>query len=228
MEWLSYVWRVTKMSRNLIISIDAKQLEYAALSLDGIKNGLPKALQGAINTTLTAAKNTFYDAILRDYALKKASSRQREVLKIQRASPANLFGSLNYSGRNLPLINFNVNPRQPAKRNPHHVKIISEVLRGNPQSWPHAFIAKMKSGHVGVFTRSGNVEMTTKRWWVNKSRNNKDKIKRELINQRYSTSVPQMVEQVYLNDVGIQDRIQNIANSKLEEQVIKILQKAGK
>ncbi|TXI91904.1 MAG: hypothetical protein E6Q33_09065 [Neisseriales bacterium] len=217
------------MTRNLIISLDAKQLDYAKLALDNIKNGLPRAIQGAINTTLTAAKDTFYQAILRDYALNKIPSNSNgKILNIKRAKPNDLSGNLYFKDRNLPLFKFNVNPRRPAKRNPHKVNVIAEVLRGNPQSWTHAFIAKMKSGHIGVFTRTGKTEMTTKRKWINQKRNNKDKVKHYLITERYSTSIPQMIEQVYFKNPMVQDRIQEQANIKFEEQIIKILQKASK
>jgi hypothetical protein len=86
----------------------------------------------------------------------------------------------------------------------------------------------MKSGHIGVFTRTGKTEMTTKRKWINKKRNNKDKVKHYLITERYSTSIPQMIEQVYFKNPMVQDRIQEQANIKFEEQIIKILQKASK
>lgn len=217
------------MSNKQLITINARQLEYATLALDGIKNGLPRAIQGAINTTLTAAKDTFYQAILKEYALSKIpSNRNGKILNIKRAKPSDLTGNLYFKDRNLPLFKFNVSPRRPAKRNPRQVNVVAEVLRGNPQPWPHAFIAKMKSGRIGVFTRTGKTEMTSKRWWVNKKRNNKDKIKRESITERYSTSIPQMIEQVYIKNPMVQDKIQQQANMKFEEQINKILQKASK
>ncbi len=48
------------MSKNQLIAIDAKKLEYVYLALQGVNRGLPRAIQGAINTSLTATKNVFY------------------------------------------------------------------------------------------------------------------------------------------------------------------------
>ncbi len=124
---------------------------------------------------------------------------------MKRAKPSDLSGNLRFRSVNLLLINFKVSPRTPPRR---RKTVVSEVLKGNLKEWPNAFVVKMRNGHIGVFTRE-----TSNRF---------------PIQQRYSTSVPQMIEQVYLNNPNLQNQIQQVVEIKIDEQVNKILAKAFK
>lgn len=211
------------MSKNQLIEIDTKQLDLARLMLQDVKNGLPRAIQGAINTSLTQARRDFYDAIRKEYTLQKVSSNHKEAISMSRASPANLSGSLRYRGVGIPLINFKVTPKRPARRNPHKVRVISEVHAGKAELWNHAFIAKMKTGHLGVFTRTGKFNQVHR---VGKRRSGN--VRRESIVQRFSTSIPAMIAYVEEHDPNLRDRLQKVAENKLNEQIIKILDKVNK
>lgn len=196
------------MAKNQLISIDASQLKYVEQVLRNVKNGAARVVQGAINTSLTEARRNLYDAIKNEYSLNKISSRHKEAISMQRASPSNLAGTLRYRGFNIPLINFRVSPKKPAKRNPRQVRVRSEIHRGEVKTWRGAFIAQMKSGHVGVFTRVGR--------------------SRYPIKEQYSTSVPQMINYVLEHDPSLQSKLQGVAEKKLNEQVEKLLAKVGK
>ncbi len=210
------------MSKNQLLQIDSKQLDLARLMLQDVKNGLPKAIQGGINTSLTQARRDFYEAIRKEYTLQKLSSNHKEAISMSRASPSNLSGSLRYRGAGMPLINFRVTPKRPARRNPHKVRVVSEVHAGKSELWNHAFIAKMNSGHMGVFTRTGKFHEVYR---VGKRKSGM--IRREIIKQRFSTSIPAMIGYVEEHDPNLRDRIQRITESKLNEQITKILNKAS-
>lgn len=188
-----------------LLSLDAKQLNFAAVQLKDIPNGLVKATQGAINTSLTQARRDFYEAIKRDYALQKTASRHKEAVSMVRASPNRLAGALKYTGLSIPLINFKVTPNRPLQRRSRGVRVTTEVQRGNPKIWNHAFIARMKSGHVGVFERVGG--------------------KRYPIRQLYSTNIPSMINRVEQTDPELRNRLQRISEIKLNEQILRLLNK---
>lgn len=195
------------MSNNLV-TLDVSQLKYVTNVLKDVKNGLPRAIQGAINTSLTESRRDLYNAIKEEYNLQKTASRKKEALDIKRASPTQLFGRLFYKGRNIPLINFRVAPSKSVRRNPRNTRVISEIHRGQPQTWKSAFVAQMRSGYVGVYVRRGKAQYP--------------------ITEKYSTSIPQMINYVLNNNPQLANKLQRNAEVKLNEQVDKILAKAGK
>lgn len=59
-------------------------------------------------------------------------------------------GTVTFAGYKLPLYRFNVTPTLPIQR----AEVKAAVMRGNGQTpFAHAFIARMKSGHTGMFER---------------------------------------------------------------------------
>jgi hypothetical protein len=205
------------------ITIDAKKLDLARIVLAEVKNGAPRAIQGTINTSLTMARRKIYGEIDQEFDLKKQNTRGKEVLSIQRARPDNLVGMLRFKSKALPLYNFGINPRGQ-HLGPYSGKLLrAEVIRGEVNQWRHAFTAKMKNGHWGVFTRSGKF---TTRNNHNKKRSTWRAGKRhqvEIINQRYSVSVPQMVNRVLEYSPNLRTDIQAEVDNNLDRQLERLL-----
>jgi hypothetical protein len=71
----------------------------------------------------------------------------RDAMTIAKATPSRLMATVTASNRRIPLIDFGA-PRQ-TKRG-----VTANTGQGR-QLYPSAFIARMQSGHVGVFKRKG-------------------------------------------------------------------------
>jgi len=221
------------MAKKSLISFSASGLHLAQLTLQDINNGMNKAVKNSINTSLTQARRDFYAAILQEYALKTPKTDEKSAIEIVRAAPNKLSGSLRYKSRSLSMMHFGINPRnipsQKGRTLRQRKRVTTEVIRGNRSRWNHAFMAKMPNGGIGLFERTGvfhNVSRNTKftRWRAGGGK----QVKTEFIRQKYSTSVPQMVGASLKRDSGLKERIQQIGDMKLNEQIEKLLAKAGK
>jgi hypothetical protein len=73
------------------------------------------------------------------------------AFSIRRATTADLVARVSASGRPLPLIGF------AARQNKRGVSVA--VRKGSRKTLAHAFIARMPSGHVGVFMRRGKARL---------------------------------------------------------------------
>lgn len=197
------------MAKASLISLEVNQLKYAFLMLKDVKNGYQRAVRSAIDTTLTEARSTFYDAIKKNYALEKTKSREKEAIYVQSTRPNALYGYLRYSYRALPLINFKTRPNTIRAMGEVRKAISTEVRRGNKTKWRHSFIAKMKSGHVGIFERVGKARYPITQLMAN-------------------TSILQMIETMLGRDPELRSRIQLISERKLNQKINELLLQASK
>lgn len=183
------------------ITIDAKKLDLAQIVLADVKNGAPRAIQGTINTSLTMARRKIYGQIDQEFDFNKKNTRGKEVLSIQRARPDNLVGMLRFKGAALPLANFGL--KIPV-RSKNQRLLYAQIIRQNGfKSLGRSFVAKMKSGHIGVFARVGKG--------------------RYPIQQKYSISVPQMVNRVLEYSPNLRTDIQAEVDNNLDRQLERLL-----
>ncbi len=208
------------------ITIDVKQMEFAEIALSSVKNGFRRAIQGAINTSLTMARREIYAEVKQTYAIRKAVSRDENFVRMRRAAPDSLVGWLHFSGRSIPLINFEVNPPKPRKVK--RVTTISNSKRGK-RTWNHAFVQKIPgSGHIGVFEQnmlSEKQKYTKNIWYKTKGgiKHRQYEVEQHSIREFYGISVPKMVENVTQYNSGFQAKLQAKANDKFNEQIAKLL-----
>lgn len=218
------------MARNVFIKFSDSSLDYARLALQDVKNGFSRATKNAINSSLAATRKELYQAIRDRYALRTPKSEENKATNVMRAKNEPYSGMIKYSSKALPTIKFKTFPAKPlnqkGKRISQRKKVVTEIMRSQPKQWPHAFIVKMQNGHIGVYTRTG--QMVDERSYRN-SRYGKTKkgkhINREGIRQRFSPDVPQMINTVLGDDKSLQARISAIADVKLNEQIKKLLAK---
>jgi hypothetical protein len=110
---------------------------------------IPAACSAAINRTLTEGRTSIVRALSTELTLKVGSIR--EVVSIRKvdkkAVAAGLSGHITLSDSARPLYDF---PHREGKRG-----ISVRVRKGKPpEKYRHWFVAKMKSGHVGIFGRA--------------------------------------------------------------------------
>lgn len=209
------------------ITIDAKQIEFAKSALSDVKNGFRRAVQGAINTSLTMARREIYAEVKQTYAIRKVLSRDKNFVRMRRAAPDSLVGWLHFKDRSIPLINFEVNPQKPQKVK--RVTTISNSKRGK-RTWRHAFVQKIPgSGHIGVFEQNIHTEQKkyTKNIWYETKRSGvkhrQYEVEQHGIREFYGISIPKMVENVTQYNSGFQAKLQAKANDRFNEQIAKLL-----
>ena len=103
-----------------------------------------RAMVRAINRALASGRTVMVREMARD--LKMRAGDIREAMPIQEASlgrPAGRFGA---SPKRIPLIKFNARQTQRG--------VTADTGQGR-KVYPGAFIARMPTGHVGVFARKG-------------------------------------------------------------------------
>jgi len=132
------------------VAIDQGQLTSAQNALKYIGGGYNRAVMRAANY---AADRTRTATSKKLKALLTADpERIDKSLARQRANLANPVAVLNITGNSIPLFRFDVSFMYPTGSGGVTAKIYKS---GAPLPLKHAFVAKFKSGHVGVFTRKG-------------------------------------------------------------------------
>lgn len=145
-------------------TIDAHQVR---AGLEALGKESPRAQMRAINRTLTTVHARAIRDIAADLGVKQKdlrhAGRDRGVLTVYRASTQSLTGSIQGTGSRIPVYDFGAKDtadklrRRAAKRggSAKAGQGVTWKMQGQLRRDPHAFIARMASGHVGVFKRKG-------------------------------------------------------------------------
>jgi hypothetical protein len=129
----------------ITLTIDQEQLTRVTRTLDGIRDGVPKALSTAINKTLPRLRTIEAREVRKELNLKHGDILK--TIALRKASPKSLSGSLTTSRHPVPLYLY------AARQVRDGVSVLVRRSRGR-EVIKGAFIATMKSGHVGVFKRA--------------------------------------------------------------------------
>lgn len=181
-----------------MISVTNEQVERVSLILGSIKNGKEKALVNSINRGLTTVRSQSGKLIRNSYRIKQSDITSNSNMNFKKASFSNLEGSINFAGAVIPLTKFKVTPTNPSKR-----QVTVAVLRETGgERIKHAFVAKMKSGHVGV------LERVTK--------------KRLPLEELYGPSSVHMMSNLRVLE-QVEEKAQDIVNKRIEHEISRIL-----
>jgi len=133
---------------NINLIADKESLNRTKLMLAGLGNLYSPVLSRAINKTLTTVRARAVDELYLKLNLRQITLR--ETFSFNKASYQKPSGDVVSRGKPVPLIDF-VGTRQLARGG-----VSVQIKRGGERyKLIHAFIATMKSGHVGVFERQG-------------------------------------------------------------------------
>ena len=132
-----------------MIEITSETIERTQTLLAGIPKGAERAFSAAINRGLSHTKTQAFKQVKKVYAVKQSALNEATTTKVQKASTGNLAGYVSFSGVKIPLYKFQVTPKEPRKGQ----KVRAAVMKGGGATFDSAFIAKMRSGHIGVFER---------------------------------------------------------------------------
>ncbi len=190
-------------------------LDHAAKVLAGIPDGVNKAIRSALPRTASSLRGESVRAIQTKYDISAANIRSKQNISIKYSYGAASAAYIMFSGRKIPLHRYNgTSPKYPtaneSKRVPVNIDGTTKLmhpgvaasahqLKGtSPTKFENAFIARMKSGHVGIFERTGGV-----------TAGGRDQIK-----ELQGSSVPQM-----LGNESVQNHLADRASQKFEERI---------
>lgn len=135
-----------------MIEIDASALDRAEEMLKGIPGAAKKAANSAAKRTIRGAKKDAVQKVKERYTIKPSYITQTMSFNWGGGS----FG-FSSKGRVNDLAYFKHNPGKiPARRPAAGKYLYSQVIKGEGGTIAHAFLAKMRSGHIGVFQRAGH------------------------------------------------------------------------
>ncbi len=136
-----------------MIEVDARGIEQAQELLKDIPGATKKAVSTALRKSLRNAKKEAVKKVRERYTIRKAGYVSRTIkMKVE-----NMTGILSSKGPVNDLSYFKTNPKTVPKRRPPKGKYLySQVVKGQGGTIAHAFLARMKSGHAGVFQRAGH------------------------------------------------------------------------
>ncbi|GMB00433.1 phage tail protein [Pelosinus sp. IPA-1] len=137
----------------------AQEVARANALLSHIKNGGPRAINSALNRTITGVRTDLVRSVRDNYDVK--ASDVRNAMQLKKSNPSTLTASIGASGAPLPLINFRVKPAQPGKQKPGSTLRVS-VKKSGGKPIKGAFVAKLQGGRVGVAIRVGKARLPLK------------------------------------------------------------------
>lgn len=135
-----------------MIEIDDKDLDRAAKMLEAFPGAIDKVSKKAVRAAVKGVKREAIDKITERYTIQK--SRVGGTMRVSYQGAGAVFSS---RGPVNDLSYFKHNPRSVLKHRPPKGKYLySQVVKGQGGTIAHAFLARMRSGHVGVFQRAGH------------------------------------------------------------------------
>ena len=166
------------------IQITCEQLSRAEKLLHGIPDAVPKATANAMNRgldTLTAEANR---QIRKRYAISSGSVKKYQRITLKRASgTGDSTASIEFAGRKIPLYQFRPSPKTRTYT-PEKIPVMiagsgdstseavwrlvnknarvsaMDIKESGMQARPSAFITTFRSGHTGIFKRTGQKTST--------------------------------------------------------------------
>ena len=133
------------------VTLNTKATEKAFARL---KDRAPLAIARALNRSAASATTAMIRAISEDTGIKqkdlRGTTKRNRAIWSSEARPDRLVCTVYASVSRIPLMDFNARGPQPSRGKGRGV---TAGLRGGAKRYPYAFIAGMRSGHVGVFSR---------------------------------------------------------------------------
>ncbi len=154
-----------------------EMLDRAKALLSGVEGGLDKALRDAQQRAASYLRSHSTAAIREQYAVSTANIRANQNVTVRYSYGRGLEAQVTFAGRKIPLYRYDgASPAQPSWDRSRWVKVpvkgkMTWVHPGlpayghqkrstSPQLFQDAFVVRMKSGHVGIFERTGGMTST--------------------------------------------------------------------
>lgn len=161
-----------------------------------------RGVSRALNRAIKGVSTDSVKLVREDYNVKARTIR--EGIKVRRATGKVLEGAAVVSGRRIPLLQFSARPAKPGGRKP--LKGVSVQVKHSRKTIRHAFVARMKTGHTGVFQRETPSRLP--------------------IAEKFSYAVPEMLDQPETIKV-LEENAINRFNKALDQEINYAFQKMG-
>lgn len=140
------------MTLSMSAEFDRAQLRKLQRDLRGIKRGVPRAISSSIKRSTSSVRSRLVKGIASNINVRQRDlfgrGKRRAVRQRTFPSPMATTGHIEVTGRRIPLSRFSA---RQTKRGTSY-----KIDRGGGRKMIEgAFIARMRSGHVGVFSRVG-------------------------------------------------------------------------
>lgn len=162
------------MSIIRIEQFGGKSIDRATKLLAGIPGGIERAIKSALPRAVSHLRSHSGQHIRERYAISQSALRTNENVKVKYTYQNGVTAEILFNGQKIPLYRYNgASPKQPSFNKSRSVKAIvsggwrtvhpgvsasGHLLNGTaPVKFDNAFTARMKSGHTGIFERSGGV-----------------------------------------------------------------------
>jgi len=190
-------------------------LSRAEKLLAGIEGGLEKATKSAMSRAIAHLRTNSGRVIRERYAISQANLRSEQNIKVRYTFRDGVQAEILFAGRKIPLYRYNgTSPKQPTtdpgrtitaiihgqwKTLHPSVPAAGHLLNGtSPVRFDSAFVARMPSGHTGIFERTGGSTST----------------KGDAIRELMGLSVPQM-----LGNEHVTEKLANETMAKFDERL---------
>lgn len=148
-------------------------IQRARALLNGVQGGVEKAVRAAMSRTVQRLRSGSNQAIQEKYDISDAGIRAEKNVRVRYSYQNGVQATVTFSGRKIPLYRFGgASPKIPTQdigsgRKPVMVKgAWTMQYQGVPASghqfrdtgptqFADAFVARMRSGHIGIFERTG-------------------------------------------------------------------------
>ena len=123
----------------------------AAEFLDSFGRRAETGIRRALRRSLNAMRTDAYKEARQEYNIRVADVRKAFSSRIWGNPP---IGQATFSGRKIPLIRFSPRPAGVTRRRPPGG--VSVMVKAQRKAISGSFVARMRSGHLGVFQRHGD------------------------------------------------------------------------
>ena len=218
-----------------MIVIDANDLKRAFSELAMIPDAAPKAITAAINKGVARANTLIKRNIAQIYNIKQKDIAKS--LRVEKGRPTNstqfwlshtgknyLAGGVIASGYRVAWSKFGMRPKEPPKqlgvKIENREKISVQILKkGRRVTLNHPFMARMKSGHIGIFLGGDSSKLRrVKMPDPNRPGKNMTWTTDLPIHQKQSISIPEMMTSHKIFP-KIQKEVFELTQEKLTEQI---------
>lgn len=190
-------------------------IDRAARLLAGIDGGINKALDSAMARSTAHLRSASTKAIREKYAISATNIRAEQNVRVRYTRQNGVQAEVTFRGHKIPLYRYDgASPKQPTVNTGELVQAMimgewytvhpsvaasgRQFKSSSPAQFEDAFVARMKSGHTGIFERTGG-----------KTSDGSDEI-RELM----GSSVPQM-----LGSKEVEESLAKSTMDKFEERL---------
>lgn len=165
------------MSVIRVEAVGQETLDRAAKLLAGIDGGINKALNSAMSRATAHLRSSSAKAIRERYDISTTNIRAEENVRVRYTRQNGVQAEVTFRGHKIPLFRYGgASPKQPTDNTGELVQAMimgewrtvhpsvaaaGHQLKGtSPTRFEDAFVARMKSGHAGIFERTGGKTST--------------------------------------------------------------------